>query len=174
MTRKPIPVTRLPKPLLLTTTWFGSGLSPYAPGTAGSLAALPFAWLIAWAFGPLGLFCAAVAVTGLGIVAAQAHVNRTGETDPGCIVIDEVAGQWFTLVVAPLNPFAYLIGFALFRLFDITKPWPVGAIDRRLKGGAGIMLDDVAAAVYAAPLMALVSWYAFDYSIFGPIFGMQP
>lgn len=166
MTPKTIPVTSLPKPLLLTTTWFGTGLSPYAPGTAGSLAALPFAWLITCALGPIGLFCAAVIVTGLGIVAAKAHVDRTGENDPGCIVIDEVAGQWFTLVVAPLNPIAYLIGFGLFRLFDITKPWPVRIIDQRLKGGAGIMLDDVAAAVYAAAIMAVVSWYAFDHSIF--------
>ncbi|GEO82716.1 phosphatidylglycerophosphatase A family protein [Pararhodospirillum oryzae] len=146
----------VPRPLLLVTTWFGSGLSPVAPGTMGSAAALPFAWGLMWAFGPWGLGVATVLVTVLGIWACNAHVRRTGEQDPGRIVIDEVAGQWLTLLPAPLDPVSYLIGFALFRLFDITKPWPVGALDRGLKGGLGIMLDDIAAGVYAGVLVALV------------------
>lgn len=144
------------RPVWLLTTWFGAGLSPKAPGTMGSLAALPFAWIIAWATGPWGLFIAAVLITLVGIWASERHVRATGETDPGRIVIDEVAGQWFTLVPAPLDPLSYLVGFGLFRLFDITKPWPVSFFDRKLSGGLGIMLDDVAAAVYASAILALL------------------
>ncbi|CCG09546.1 Phosphatidylglycerophosphatase A and related protein [Pararhodospirillum photometricum DSM 122] len=144
------------RPIWLLTTWFGAGLSPKAPGTMGSLAALPFAWIITWATGPWGLFIAAVLITLVGIWASERHVQATGEADPGRIVIDEVAGQWFTLVPAPLDPLSYLVGFGLFRLFDITKPWPVSFFDRKLSGGLGIMLDDVAAAVYASAILALL------------------
>ncbi|MBE1236733.1 phosphatidylglycerophosphatase A [Phaeovibrio sulfidiphilus] len=147
-----------PLPILALTTWFGAGASPVAPGTAGSLAALPCAALVVWLAGPVGLLIAAVVVTVVGIFAASAHVRHTGEDDPGRIVIDEVAGQWITLLAAPLNPVAYLTGFVLFRFFDILKPWPVRAIDRALKGGAGIMLDDVAAGLYALGCMVALSW----------------
>jgi phosphatidylglycerophosphatase A len=138
-------------------TWFGSGLSPWAPGTAGSLAALPFAGLLAWAGGPWLLLAAAVAVFGVGVWASAVYRRRAGREDPGEVVIDEVAGQWLALVPAPLDPVLYTLGFLAFRLFDIWKPWPVGWLDRRVPGGLGIMLDDIAAGVYAGAVVMLGS-----------------
>jgi phosphatidylglycerophosphatase A len=137
-------------PAMLIATWFGAGLLPRAPGTWGSLAALPFAWLIAWAAGPPGLVAAALVLFPIGCWAAAATARRLGIHDPAIIVIDEVAGQWLTLAAAPFDPLAYAAGFVLFRFFDVLKPWPVSWADRRIGGGLGIMLDDVLAAVYAA------------------------
>ncbi|MBK1664187.1 phosphatidylglycerophosphatase A [Rhodospirillum rubrum] len=146
-------------PLLALTTWFGSGLIPFAPGTMGSIAALPFAWAIAWAWGPWALVPAAALVFVIGTLAAEAHVRRSGEKDPQRIVIDEVAGQWLTLAVAPLDPLAYGVGLVLFRICDITKPWPACWADRSVPGGFGVMLDDGIAAVYSTCMMALYVHY---------------
>jgi len=137
-------------PASLIAYWFGAGLIRVAPGTWGSLAALPCAWLIAEGFGQLGLLIAAALLFPAGCWAAGRVGHASGVADDGAIVVDEVVGQWLTLTVAPLNPLAYLIGFLLFRLFDIAKPWPVGWADRRLHGGFGVMADDVLAGVYAA------------------------
>jgi phosphatidylglycerophosphatase A len=158
-------MARLPKdlpawhPAAWLATWFGSGLLPWAPGTWGSLAALPFAWgLYAWA-GPFGLTIAAAVVFVLGVWAADVYAGAAAEGDPGPVVIDEVAGQWLVLVAVDPGLVHYGVGFALFRLADIAKPWPVSWADRSLKGGLGIMLDDVLAAVYAgAALLALDRW----------------
>jgi phosphatidylglycerophosphatase A len=79
--------------------------------------------------------------------------------DPGAVVIDEVAGQWLTLTVAPLEPLAYLLGFVLFRIADVLKPWPASWLDRRVGGAFGVMIDDVAAAIYAGAVLAIaVHW----------------
>lgn len=139
-----------PWPLTLVVTWFGLGLVPRAPGTFGSLGALPFAVLISWAGGPWALVGAAVVVFLIGWWASEVYVNHIRQKDPGHVVIDEVAGQWLTLAVAPLDPVAYALGFVFFRIFDIFKPWPVRWADRRMGGGLGIMIDDVLAAGYAA------------------------
>ena len=133
----------------LIASWFGSGLLPWAPGTWGSLAALPFAWVILLFAGKLWLFVAAVVVFVIGWVAADRASQGGDDPDPGWIVIDEVAGQWLTLLVLPLSFVGFAIGFALFRLFDIWKPWPIRQVERRCGGGFGIMIDDVLAAVYA-------------------------
>jgi phosphatidylglycerophosphatase A len=139
----------------ILVTWFGSGRLPWAPGTWGSLAALPFAWLIVF-YGGLGaLVIASLVVFGVGCWAADMAVRETHAKDPGWIVIDEVVGQWLTLLAAPLDPLFYAAGFLLFRLFDIWKPWPIGLADRRLGGGFGIMVDDVLAAVYAAIVLVI-------------------
>ena len=143
----------LRQPSGLIATWFGAGLLPRAPGTWGSLAALPFAWVIAWAGGWMALAAATVLVFALGVWAADREAGRAGAHDPGSIVIDEVAGQWLTLLAAPLDPLAYALGFVLFRIVDITKPWPASWADREIKGGIGIMLDDVLAAAYALLVM---------------------
>jgi phosphatidylglycerophosphatase A len=137
-------------PAMLIATGFGAGLLPRAPGTWGSLAALPFACVIAWGTGAPGLLAAAVLLFPIGCWAAAVAARRFGSDDPGCIVVDEVVGQWLTLAAAPFDPLAYAIGFVLFRCFDVFKPWPVSWADRRIGGGFGIMLDDVLAAVYAA------------------------
>jgi phosphatidylglycerophosphatase A len=136
-------------PAALLATWFGAGKLPVAPGSWGSLAALPFAWGLAWAGGPLALAAGAAAVLGAGIWASNRVIAASGAKDPGEIVIDEVAGQWLALVVAPLDPFAYAAGFVFFRIFDIFKPWPANWIDQNMGGGAGIMLDDIIAGAYA-------------------------
>ncbi|WP_299442659.1 phosphatidylglycerophosphatase A [uncultured Rhodospira sp.] len=135
-------------------TWFGSGLSPVAPGTAGSLAALPFAWLLAWAGGAWTLLGATVMVFGVGVVVSEAYRQTAGRKDPSEVVIDEVAGQWLTLglvlLVWPMDSLIVALSFLAFRIADITKPWPANAIDRRMDGGLGIMLDDMVAGLYAA------------------------
>ncbi|MDA8232215.1 MAG: phosphatidylglycerophosphatase A [Magnetospirillum sp.] len=146
-------------PAALLATWFGSGRLPRAPGTWGSAAALPFAWALATAGGSRAVGWAALAAFAVGWWASAVYVRRTGADDPGEIVIDEVAGQWLTLALAPPDPLAYGVGFALFRLFDIWKPWPVRWADRHLAGGLGVMADDILAGLYGAALMAaFVHW----------------
>ena len=142
-------------PATLIATWFGSGLMPWAPGSWGSLAALPFAWAIGRLGGAPGLVLAAAALFLLGWWAADAAIRGSGINDPGAIVVDEVVGQWVTLSVAPVDPIAYGVGFLLFRLFDVWKPWPASWADRCVRGGLGIMLDDVFAGIYAASILAL-------------------
>lgn len=141
------------RPSGVIATWFGAGLLPRAPGTWGSLAALPFAWAIARAGGWPALAVATALVFALGVWAAGQEARHTGAQDPGSIVIDEVAGQWLTLLFAPLDPLSYALGFVLFRIADITKPWPASWADRKIKGGIGIMLDDLLAAAYALLVM---------------------
>ena len=141
--------------------WFGAGLSPVAPGTAGSLAALPCGVALLWAGGAWGwllLGLAALLLLPLGAWAAAHYDRQAGEHDAGAIVVDEVAGQWIALL--PVAPTAVsgsvwwqiALAFGLFRLFDIVKPWPAGWIDRRIGGGWGVMADDVAAGLYAGAL----------------------
>lgn len=137
-------------PAFLLATWFGAGLLPKAPGTWGSAAALPFAWVIAWYGGPWMLLAAAIVAFGSGIWAAEIYSRRTGTKDAGPIVIDEVAGQWLTLAPFAPDPAIWFGGFLLFRIADIIKPWPAGWADRSVSGGLGVMLDDFFAGLYAA------------------------
>jgi phosphatidylglycerophosphatase A len=130
-------------------TWFGAGLAPKAPGTWGSIAALPFAWAIQYWAGSAGLVLAATLVFLIGWAASNRLVKTSGIEDPQSIVVDEVVGQWLTLACGPLSIPAYLIGLLLFRAADITKPFPAGWADRRVGGGLGVMLDDVLAAIYS-------------------------
>ena len=141
-------------PAHLLATWFGAGLSPLAPGTAGSLAALPFAYLIGHYLGIIGLGVAIAVVFVIGIWAAHRFSKRTASHDAGPIVIDEVAGQWLAMLLVPADVVLYAIGFALFRLADIFKPWPIGWADKRIKGGFGVMLDDL----LAGGLAAIILW----------------
>ena len=144
-------------PVSLLATWFGTGLLPKAPGTWGSLAALPFAFVIVEAAGTWGLLAAAVLVTLAGVWAAGVYAARGGQEDPQAVVIDEVAGQWLALVPVAHDLRLYAIAFLAFRFFDIVKVWPARAIDRELKGGWGIMLDDVVAGLYAAAVSYAVA-----------------
>jgi phosphatidylglycerophosphatase A len=141
--------------VVLIATAGGIGLLPLMPGTWGSLAALPCAWAISALVGRAGLAAAAVLVFALGIWAADAVARASGAEDPGFIVVDEVAAQFLVLVATPLDWRAYLAAFLLFRVFDIRKPWPVRAVERRVAGGVGIMLDDLAAALYAILLLLI-------------------
>jgi phosphatidylglycerophosphatase A len=125
---------------------------PFAPGTWGSLAALPCAWIIVWLGGHFALALATMLVFAVGCWASDA---ATDDKDPGYIVIDEVAAQFLVLVAVPLDWRFYAAGFALFRLFDIWKPFPIRRVERAVPGGLGIMLDDVMAAIYALILLAI-------------------
>ncbi len=139
-------------------TWFGLGLINRGPGTLASAGSLPLAALIVWMAGPLALLGAAAAIFALGYFLVSLHLRADPELkDPQWIVIDEVAGQWATLAVVPLSLGWYLLGFALFRVFDILKPWPVSWADRR-PGAFGVMADDALAAGYAA----IVLWAAYS------------
>lgn len=128
------------------------GKLPGAPGTWASLATLPFAWLALWWFGPVGLLLIGSALMALGIYVSEIVVTHRGAKDPGDVVIDEIAGQCLALVPAMLSPVSFLIAFVAFRLFDITKPWPANAL-QELRGGYGVVLDDIAAAIYAAAVV---------------------
>jgi phosphatidylglycerophosphatase A len=143
--------TRLPfsHPAVWLSTWFGCGFAPIAPGTFGSLAAIPLAAFVMWLGGPWPLAAIAAAILIVGIWTTGIYSRATGAVDPHEAVVDEVAGQCLTLTVVPLAPLPYLIGFLLFRAFDIMKPFPIRWLERKLPGGYGIMLDDIAAALYA-------------------------
>lgn len=132
---------------LLLASWFGVGLLPRAPGTFGTLAALP-AVLLVRAAGTLGGLVLILAFLALSVWAAGIAERVLGRTDPGEVVADEVAGFMVTLYLLPLS-WPYLAGgFLLFRLLDIAKPFPIRRIER-IQGGAGVILDDVAAGLIA-------------------------
>ena len=131
-------------------TFFGVGLLPFAPGTWGSVTALPLGYLIVSLGGVELLLIATAAMLILGTWASGVTSEQMGVHDPSLIVIDEVVGQWLTLLVAPLNIFWYFVGFILFRVFDIIKPWPISWADKNIKGGFGVMFDDLIAGIFAA------------------------
>ena len=130
-------------------SWFGLGLLGRAPGTLGSLGALPMAAALTLAGGPWLLLGSAVVVFAVGWRLSVLHLRDVAGEDPQWIVIDEVAAQWAVLAALPLSLPWYAAGFLAFRLFDIAKPWPVSWADRAVGGGLGVMLDDVLAALYA-------------------------
>lgn len=141
-------------PATLFATVGGVGFLPWAPGTWGSLIGTALAWLIVPRFGVSALLALCL-VLFLGGWWASVRVARiSGIVDPGYIVIDEVVGQGLVLaVVTPPSLAGYAGGFVLFRLFDIVKPWPVNALERRFRNGFGIMADDIMAAVYAGLIL---------------------
>ena len=131
--------------------WFWSGKIPKAPGTWGSLAALPPAWFLVNLFGsPILLIGAAALLLPLGVWASARHSEKLGTHDAGEIVVDEVVGLWIALAVAPYSLAGWVAAFLFFRFFDILKPWPINRLDARVTGGWGIMLDDVVAGLFAA------------------------
>ena len=127
---------------------FGSGLAPKAPGTFGTLAAIPVFWLIQDLSWPLYLSWLVVTFI-LGVYWCDRSAKALGVHDHGGIVWDEMVGYWLTMFFAPVGWLWMLGGFVLFRFFDILKPWPINIIDRRVGGGFGIMVDDIVAALYA-------------------------
>ncbi|MFI4943704.1 MAG: phosphatidylglycerophosphatase A [Burkholderiales bacterium] len=141
----------LDKLALLMATGLGSGYSPLAPGTAGSVVGLLLFLPLVGRPWPVQLG-ATLVVTVLGVFAAQRVATLVARKDPGLVVVDEVAGQWITFVSLPFTPAIAVAGFLLFRAMDIVKPWPARALER-LPGGVGIMADDVAAGIYAQLLL---------------------
>lgn len=127
---------------------FGSGLSPVAPGTFGTIMAIPlYILMMQLSLAPYLILVAIVSVTGIWICDKSSKL--LGVHDHGGIVWDEFAGFFITMIAAPAGWIWILIGFALFRLFDIWKPWPISLLDKKVEGGLGIMIDDVVAGVYA-------------------------
>ena len=151
---------------LLIATLFGVGLARKAPGTFGSLASLPLAFLAAYVFGYKGIFYTTLCVFIIGTIAVYYATKREKENDPGKIVIDETVGQLltFSLVTPHLHHvfslqslLIYLLGFGLFRLFDICKIGPVKWADSKLHNAWGVMLDDVFAGLFAAIVLMLIT-----------------
>jgi len=157
---------------MLLGSWFYSGKMPIASGTWGSLASLPFAWFIVKYVGVAGLGIASVFIFWVGCKCADNISENLEKKDPGVIVIDETVGQWITLLVAPLSLGYYMVGFFLFRIFDILKPWPACWADSKVEGGFGVMLDDVFAGIYAAiVLFVIINYFPIDFTSL-PIVGM--
>ena len=145
----------LADPVHLLALGFGAGLAPKAPGTFGSLVGLAFALLLA----PLGFginVAAVLLVTLAGFWICGASARRLGVHDHPAIVWDEVTGMMIAMLTVPPTWLGVAGAFALFRLLDITKPWPIRAIDHGLGGGAGIMLDDVVAGIAVALVFLLI------------------
>ena len=140
-------------PEVVLVCGLGSGFAPKAPGTVGSLAAVVVWWFVLTPLPVWGQLAGILAVTVLGTWLTARVQRRYGVTDPSSIVVDEFAGQWLALLSAPANPWAVLAGFALFRLFDIWKPWPVGMLERRVDGAFGVMVDDLAAGLMALAVL---------------------
>jgi len=141
-------------PLHLIAFGFGSGFVPKAPGTAGTLVGIPFFLLLSPL--PLPLYLAIVAVLFVVGIPLCTRVSRDlGVHDHGGIVWDEIVGFLVTMTAAPAGLVPLLLGFVLFRLFDILKPWPIRTLDRRVSGGLGIMLDDLVAGLFAAGVLQL-------------------
>lgn len=133
---------------------FGSGLSRFAPGTVGTLAAIPFAILLEGL--PAAVYWVLLCVFFLaGVYACDVSSRRLGQHDPGGIVWDEMVAYWLTVAFVPFSWPWWAGAFALFRFFDIVKPWPIRQVEKRFGGGLGIMLDDIVAALYAMLVLFL-------------------
>lgn len=128
---------------------FGAGLAAKAPGTWGTLVALPFFFIAHFFGGQWAVLVAAAIFFVAGIWAADVTGRALGVSDHGGIVVDEIAAFLLVLAFAPVSIVGIAVAFLLFRLFDIVKPWPINVADRRIKGGFGVMFDDVLAAIYA-------------------------
>ena len=146
------------KAAVFLATGFYIGKIPLAPGTFGSLIGLPLCFLLA----EIQLSAAIIAV--LLIIALAIWISNVAERtlerkDPGCIVIDEIAGMVVTLIGLPFNLTTATIGFILFRILDILKPFPIRILDKRLPGGLGIVADDVVAGIFANVLIRILAVY---------------
>jgi phosphatidylglycerophosphatase A len=137
---------------------FGVGKSPKAPGTMGTLAAIPVFMLLSQA-GPVIYMIAVLLLVGVGIAACEIYEHDKGSHDSQEIVIDEVVGFLITMVWMPMTWQAIVIGFALFRLLDITKPLLIGYLDKKVQGGLGVMIDDIVAGVIASIIMQILFTY---------------
>jgi len=160
---------RAPLGVTLIATSLGSGLLPLAPGTMGTLTAIPLAWALA-KLAPIWFWLATIAVSAIGTAAASAFQRANGTDDDQRIVIDEVAGYLVTLLVVPKNGATLLLAFFLFRLFDIWKPFPVRLIDQKVGGGFGVMADDLAAGVYGA----IVLWILYATGVVAHVMALSP
>ncbi len=137
---------------------FGSGLSPFAPGTLGTLVAVPFAIMLK-SLSNLEFWIILTVSFLLGVWLCGRVSTKLGVHDHGGIVWDEMVGYWLAVAFVPLHWPWMLAAFVLFRVFDIFKPWPIRQIDKNVTGGFGIMMDDILAAIYTIILLALAAYF---------------
>jgi len=141
----------------MLATWFGLGLIPKAPGTWGSLGAIPPAIFIIQFGGLTAFIIALIALTPIAFWATAKYEDISKSHDAKQIVIDEVIGQWIALIpvfyCVGVNAIWIIAAFILFRIFDITKPWPISHFDQNVEGANGVMLDDIVAGLIAATIL---------------------
>lgn len=144
---------------------FGTGLAPFAPGTWGTLVGLlPAWWLHAL---PLTIALAGVALLfALSVPLCGRTARALGKDDPGAVVLDEIVAVILTLIFCSKTLSGFLTGFLAFRFFDIVKPWPVRLADKYMKGGLGIMTDDLLAAGYAIATVKIIEYFSYRYTMF--------
>ena len=143
------------KLIMLIATGLGLGYLPKAPGTWGSLLGIPIHLLLIQ-LATKNYVIALVVIIVVGVLAAGMAEKILDRRDPGLVVIDEVIGMLITLIGAPAKPLVLLMGFILFRIFDIAKPYPIRLIDRHLNGGIGIVMDDMLAGVFALAVLQVI------------------
>ena len=146
---------RLSDPAVLIATFFGTGALPKMPGTWGSLATLPLGVLLLVLGGPWAVAVGAAVAFLIGWWATARVLEQVDSGDPGYIVVDEVAGQLMVLAMVPPDVVHVAFAFAIFRAFDILKPWPIGWLDRNIHGALGVMVDDIAAGALGALVVGL-------------------
>jgi len=147
----------LTSPVHFLAFGFGSGLAPFAPGTFGTLMAVPLYLLMSqFALSAYLFITALVCITGVWICGKSSE--KLGVHDHSGIVWDEFAGYFITMILAPTGWLWIIIGFALFRLFDIWKPWPISILDKQVHGGLGIMVDDILAGFFALICLQLLAY----------------
>ncbi|MFT5082135.1 MAG: phosphatidylglycerophosphatase A [Lentisphaeria bacterium] len=140
-------------PQMFLAFGFGSGLSPIVPGTVGTLASVPLYWLLVhlpfWGYPWLGYFLVVLAAAIIGVYLCDYTSKKLKVHDHSGIVWDEFVGFWITMFMVPFSWQWVLLGFVLFRFFDMLKPWPISWLDKKVHGGFGIMIDDVLAGIAA-------------------------
>ena len=150
------------KAVMFLATGFYVGYIPLAPGTFGSLIGLPLCFLLAGIQLPPAIILALLFI-GFAVWVSNAAEKILKKKDPGCIVIDEVCGMVITLIGLPFNLTTAVIGFIIFRILDILKPFPIRTLDRRLSGGIGIVADDVAAGIFANIILSILLYISNGY-----------
>jgi phosphatidylglycerophosphatase A len=155
--RKLPPTLHGTEPFYLLATWFYAGRIKPVSGSWGTLAALPFCWLVKYAGGTIGLILFAAITYALGVWAIKKYLPHTKQADPSEVVIDEVMGMAVVFLFLPLHSFVLIaLGFVVFRLWDGIKRGPVGWCDRNIKGPNGVMFDDLVAAILAGVTMLII------------------
>mgnify|MGYP000215205463 FL=1 len=149
----------LRNPVHLLAFGLGSGCAPKAPGTFGTLAAIPFWWLLLQDVPLIPYICVLIAGFAFGVYLCEQTSKDLGVHDHGGIVWDEWIGLWITYLALPAGIEWVVIGFILFRFFDILKPWPIKWLDEKVHGGFGIMIDDVLAGLFALGCVQLLAYY---------------
>ncbi len=145
--------------VMFIATGFYSGYLPKAPGTWGTVVALPINLLLIQ-LEPKIYFTSLVAIFVISIITAGSAEKIVDHKDPGLIVIDEIIGMLIALIYVPATPLAWGMAFLIFRFFDIIKPFPISWVDKHLNGGTGIVMDDVLAGIYTLVIMQLILKYS--------------